>query len=298
MRARTQASGSTPVDNYFDWDAAAALPVVLQDRRTQSGVTTTTTLLYGLDLIATTDSAAVTSYYLYDGLGSATQLTNSAGAVTDSYTHYVFGAHRTTTGTASNDFPYTGEQNDRSANRGLYYLRARHYDPALGRFLQQDRLPLANLYSYAGNNPVRYGDPTGLCWVPGCNRLVDETRDAIGGVSDWASDKSIQADLIAIAGNFGPPVLAVGIATGNPVLVTAGVVLVGANIGAGLASIAGLEQAERQGCIGPWQVNVRQALVVAGFLPNFAYSMVADLATLGWDTMSPACATPVEPEKG
>ncbi len=53
---------------------------------------------------------------------------------------------------------------------GLYDYRARWYAPALGRFIQPDTIvpnpgdPQAlNRYSYAGNNPVRYTDPSGHC---------------------------------------------------------------------------------------------------------------------------------------
>jgi RHS repeat-associated protein len=80
----------------------------------------------------------------------------------------VFGAPRAVTGTTQNDFRYTGQQDDRNANRGLYYLRARAYDPALGRFLQQDPLPLINRYSYVGGNPVNFADPTGMCHIIPC----------------------------------------------------------------------------------------------------------------------------------
>ncbi len=48
---------------------------------------------------------------------------------------------------------------------GLYEMRSRIYDPALGRFLQEDPLGFAandmNLYRYVGNNPLNYTDPTG-----------------------------------------------------------------------------------------------------------------------------------------
>ncbi len=51
---------------------AAGLPVVLQDSQANSYV-------YGLDLISRTDSGGVQTYYLYDGLGSTTDLTDGAG---------------------------------------------------------------------------------------------------------------------------------------------------------------------------------------------------------------------------
>src|SRR5207249_2116528 len=61
-------------------------------------------------------------------------------------------------------FGYTGEQAD--SETGLVYLRARHYDPATGRFLQQDPAGLAgsgvNPYAYVGNTPTAATDPSGM----------------------------------------------------------------------------------------------------------------------------------------
>jgi RHS repeat-associated protein len=51
---------------------------------------------------------------------------------------------------------------------GLYYMRARYYDPATGTFLSRDPLgtgrssTAAGTYSYAANNPLSYADPSGL----------------------------------------------------------------------------------------------------------------------------------------
>jgi RHS repeat-associated protein len=60
---------------------------------------------------------------------------------------------------------YTGASSP-TVTGGFTYLRNRWYDPATGRFLTQDPIGLAggvNLYAYAGNNPVSFGDPFGLC---------------------------------------------------------------------------------------------------------------------------------------
>ncbi|HEV2147523.1 MAG TPA: RHS repeat-associated core domain-containing protein [Longimicrobiaceae bacterium] len=49
---------------------------------------------------------------------------------------------------------------------GLYYYRARYYDPALARFISEDPIGLEggiNPYAYAGNDPVNFTDPFGLC---------------------------------------------------------------------------------------------------------------------------------------
>lgn len=58
---------------------------------------------------------------------------------------------------------YSGEYMD--AETGLYYLRARFYDPELGRFTQEDDWLTEgpNLYIYCNNNPVLFSDPTGHC---------------------------------------------------------------------------------------------------------------------------------------
>ncbi len=55
-----------------------------------------------------------------------------------------------------------GQPYDQGAR--LYYMRARYYDPELGRFLSEDPIGISgglNLYAYAGNDPVNKADPTG-----------------------------------------------------------------------------------------------------------------------------------------
>jgi RHS repeat-associated protein len=78
--------------------------------------------------------------------------------VTGTYSYDAFGVVRAQTGVTT-EWSYTGEQNDPT---GLEYLRARYYDPATGRFLSQDPLPLLQRYPYASNNPTNFIDPSGL----------------------------------------------------------------------------------------------------------------------------------------
>ncbi|NLU49372.1 MAG: RHS repeat-associated core domain-containing protein, partial [Syntrophomonadaceae bacterium] len=80
-------------------------------------------------------------------------------------TRYTFGQPRSIKGKVDNRILFSGEMYDPS---GLIYLRARYYDPVVGRFLTEDTLfgelddPLSqNLYLYCANNPVVYVDPTG-----------------------------------------------------------------------------------------------------------------------------------------
>lgn len=131
--------------------------------------------MYGLGLLAKTDGSNNTSYYLTDGLGSTTDLRDASGNAVESYAYDEWGVPQPAF-TSNNPFRFTGQQDDVNANRGLYYLRARFYDPALGRFLSKDPLPLLQRYAYAGDNPVDLIDPIGLCgwrspWDCGSNAI-------------------------------------------------------------------------------------------------------------------------------
>ncbi len=108
--------------------------------------------------------AGATSYYHADGLGSVTSLSNTAGALAQTYTFDSFGKQTASTGSLVNPFQYTGRESD--PETGLYYYRARYYDPAVGRFVSEDPIGFSggsNFYRYARNNPVRRKDPSGLC---------------------------------------------------------------------------------------------------------------------------------------
>lgn len=76
------------------------------------------------------------SFYGYDGHGNVRFLTNSAGAITDSYDFDAFGMPIKTSGTTPNQFLYSSERYDSSV--GLYDLRARYLNQATGRFWARD----------------------------------------------------------------------------------------------------------------------------------------------------------------
>jgi RHS repeat-associated protein len=113
------------------------------------------------------------SFYGYDGTGSVRQLTNSSGAITDTYEYDAFGNLLNKTGTTPNNYLYRGEQYD--SDLGLYYLRARYYSPITGRFMGRDPLnpqlrdangiptdpAYLHKYLYANGDPVSGIDPTG-----------------------------------------------------------------------------------------------------------------------------------------
>ena len=104
--------------------------------------------------------------YVYNAHGDVVQLVKD-NSVVASYTYDAFGNLTSQIGESDNPFLYCGEYFD--AETQTYYLRARYYNPANGRFTQQDAWafmdtgdPLSlNLYTYCFNNPVMYVDPHG-----------------------------------------------------------------------------------------------------------------------------------------
>jgi RHS repeat-associated protein len=123
------------------------------------------TYVRGMDLLFQ-DRAGLRSYYAKDGLGSTRALTNSAGAVTDTYTYDASGDLTGSTGVTTNEFLYAGYQTDVAL--GQDYLRARYLDTAAGRFTSRDTVdgslndPVTqNHYLYASADPVDNTDPSG-----------------------------------------------------------------------------------------------------------------------------------------
>lgn len=122
-------------------------------------------------------SATGSVYYLKDALGSVTDIVNGSGNVVQSYQYSGFGklasikngsgVEVTANAPVKTSFKFTGRELDQET--GLYYYRARYYDPGIGRFLQQDPDPgqlrspstVINRCIYAQNTPTAFTDPSG-----------------------------------------------------------------------------------------------------------------------------------------
>lgn len=99
-------------------------------------------------------------YYLYNGHGDVIQIVEESGNIVNSYDYDVWGNFLKKEETVHNPFTYFGQTYDETT--GLYYLRARYYDPQTGRFTQQDTAEDGyNWYVYGNQNPVVYVDYTG-----------------------------------------------------------------------------------------------------------------------------------------
>ena len=93
-------------------------------------------------------------------------LTDSSGAIVKTYSYDAFGVEESIDSSDTNPFRYCGEYYDSEIEQ--IYLRARYYDPSLGRFTQQDPAMEDgyNWYVYCGNEPVNGLDPTGNHRLP------------------------------------------------------------------------------------------------------------------------------------
>ena len=102
-------------------------------------------------------------YYHFNGTGSVVALSDSAGDTVQTYEYSVFGQVAAEDPCHPNPYMFTGRRFD--IETGLYYYRARYYNPYIGRFLQTDPVGYGdglNVYRYCGNNPLGYTDPLGL----------------------------------------------------------------------------------------------------------------------------------------
>ena len=139
-------------------DTASALPVVLNEQGPDGNIT----FAYGTNLIEEA-SSSFNYFYGFDGLGSVASLTDGVtGKAVTAYAYDPWG-NATSNGSVGlkDKFRFTGEALD--PGTGLYYLRARYYDPTIGRFTQKDpSKPTGNGYTYSYNRPTVMYDPTGL----------------------------------------------------------------------------------------------------------------------------------------
>ena len=130
--------------------------------------TTVTKYVYGHGLISEETSNAIKVYH-FDYRGSTVAVTDSTGAITDTFEYYTSGKIITRTGTSDIIFCYNGRDGVVTDSNNLIYMRARYYSPELRRFVNADIISgtiseaiTLNRYAYANGNPVSNIDPFGL----------------------------------------------------------------------------------------------------------------------------------------
>ncbi len=155
----------TTIRYYYD-----GVNMIAEGTVTPTGVNFKARYVRGQGLAYRMDAGGNKHYYLQNGHGDIVGLADSAGNVVNRYSYDIWGNPLTESEQVEQPFRYSGEYWD--ASTGLQYLRARWYDPSVGRFMNEDTYegditnPLTlNLYTYVGNNPLKYIDPTGNMWT-------------------------------------------------------------------------------------------------------------------------------------
>jgi len=146
--------------------------------------------LYGLGRVGELQSEGWL-YHLPDALGSPRQWVGASGAIALTQSYTPFGELQASAGSLSSSVGFTGEWADPT---GLVFLRARYYQPGVGRFITRDPFPgllalppTLNPYIYALNSPLRYSDPSGQLAFLALIGVAALAGGGIGAIADYAS---------------------------------------------------------------------------------------------------------------
>ncbi len=137
-----------------------------------------------------------------DGLGSIALASDATQIVVERTTYTAFGVPARQGSAGVQPFAFTGREWD--VELGLYYYRARYYDPKVGRFLSRDPLGAGpNPYTYVAGDPVNRIDPYGLepwdhwdfwqHYLEGSGDPVDLAE--VGRLSDFVNSASVRGAL-------------------------------------------------------------------------------------------------------
>ncbi len=170
LQSRTGAGATT-----FLWD-----PSTSPSRELKQG---SDNIIYGLGPLYVVKADATTVTFARDGSKNVRAEVNASGTATASFRYRAYGQLAQSTNTGPT---YLGLASQLLDPSGLYYMRARWYDPLEGRFVTRDPYsghhdePASlNAYAYAAANPVMLSDPTGLCGL--CDWLGTTVHDTLWG---------------------------------------------------------------------------------------------------------------------
>jgi RHS repeat-associated protein len=191
--ARTTKSTSSGTTTYVN--DTRALTQVLQETK---GATMLTYVPGVLQHDSSLTGNAQWSYFHQDAQNNRA-LTDNTTSVSKRWEYEPFGSIRTQTGTGASDFQYAGEQRD--SETGLINLRARYYDPAIGRFVSRDLMsgtagfPQSyNRYAYVLNNPVRKVDPSGYSSDEGKDKPTEAEKDQTRSTTEAQAARAAARD--------------------------------------------------------------------------------------------------------
>jgi RHS repeat-associated protein len=208
--------------------------------------------IHGPQLVARIETDSSAHYYHTNEIGSVVALTDENEVVTDRYGYTSYGLLQEQEGTTENPFTFVGALGVMEEVDGLYFMRARFYDPATGRFMGKDPVAGAlsnpqelHRYAYVMNNPLIAVDPTGEFWqgiaagigaiAGGVGTLVSDVVQMSTGAREWGEFSSAETYLGNIVGGAVAGAL---ITTIGPAGLGVGTTLAGA-VGSGIGSAVG-----------------------------------------------------------
>jgi RHS repeat-associated protein len=163
----------------------------------------------GMRVLQTSSETLTTRYFHTDHLGSISIITNESGVVQERLSYDAWGKRRYPDGTddpsdsitSQSTRGFTGEEELSVAS--LVHLNGRVYDPVLARFTSADPITESpfntqgwNRYSYVGNDPLAYTDPSGHCFL-GC--FWQHIGSAWNGVTNFFAHNAIAKAILQIA---------------------------------------------------------------------------------------------------
>ncbi len=148
--------------------------------------------IYGQGLIYEEDSNGNLLIHHYDQVGSTTALTDLSGNSKETYEYSPYGELLSGDGSLT-QFLYNGSYGVITDTDGLYYMRARYYNPTILRFINQDvvlgvltDIQSLNRYAYCEGNPISFLDPFGLCHED--TAFMHDVAGVINGVATVLSE--------------------------------------------------------------------------------------------------------------
>ncbi|NGQ97128.1 type IV secretion protein Rhs [Brevibacillus sp. SYP-B805] len=197
LRASKEVSGNAGATTKYVYYNGNVIEEITYDGKVKARNVWGNKLIWRKDYVSNKDG-----YYYYNTHGDVISIKDAGGNVINSYDYDIWGnllADKVKE-TMSNPFTYAGEMYDKES--GFYYLRARYYDPGIGRFISEDTYkgqvdnPLSlNRYTYVANNPLRYKDPTGH-EMEGDDKYYNGVKDKIKPWGDlWNQAEKIKQSL-------------------------------------------------------------------------------------------------------
>jgi RHS repeat-associated protein len=153
----------------------------------------------GVDQPLSLHTGGATFYYGNESPGHVSGLVNAANQVVSLYRYNPWGEPEAITETVMTQ-PLRYMAREWDEDLGMYQVRARWYDPQLGRFVSEDPIGLGggiNTYAYVGNSPVNATDPSGLCYKGGWGWTVDPRGTVVSSGACDARDSDISLEALS-----------------------------------------------------------------------------------------------------